>query len=99
MWQDPRRRTRRIDSFSQIEKSMKKKNRLAVDDNVTRIRKRYYKARRAGMSTADATAYANGPDSAEPSGPVSAQVELPALPVAADGGGDARLHLNNGSAS
>jgi len=74
-------------------------NHASVEEEVARIRVRFYKARRAGMSTADATAYANGPDSAEPSGPVSAQVELPALPVAADGGDDAQLHLNNGSGS
>ena len=52
-------------------------------DEVMRIRMRYNKALRAGMSNAEATAYANDPDLAEPSVPAGgARVELAAAPSA-----------------
>src|SRR5262245_32667178 len=50
-------------SLPQPEKTM-------TADEVMRIRTRYKEALRAGMSVAEATAYANGPDLAEPSVPV-----------------------------
>src|SRR5215470_8436212 len=54
-------------------------------DEVMRIRTRYKEALRAGMSNAEATAYANGPDSAESSVPASdAEVKSAAAPLAAD---------------
>src|SRR5947208_13940083 len=76
-----------LGSLSQSEESMTR-------DEVMRIRMRYKKALRVGMSNAEATAYANGPDLAEPSFPAGgAQVELAAAPSAADGSGVAQLHL------
>jgi predicted phage terminase large subunit-like protein len=51
-----------LDSLPQSETSMTEKDRSAVDDEVTRIRMRYHEALRAGMSIAEATAYANGPE-------------------------------------
>ena len=61
-------------------------------DEVMRIRMRYNKALRAGTSIAEATAYANGPDLAEPSVPTGgAQVELAAAPPAANGCGGPHL--------
>ena len=51
-------------------------------DEVMRIRLRFNKALRAGMSNAEATAYANGQDLAEPFAPAGgAQVESAAAPV------------------
>jgi hypothetical protein len=61
-------------------------------DEVMRIRMRYNKALRAGMSVAEATAYANDPGLAEPSVPAGvAQVELAAAPPAANGRGGPHL--------
>ena len=69
-------------------------------DEVMRIRMRYNKALRAGMSIAEATAYANSPDLAEPSVPAGvAQVELAAAPPAANGCGGPHLSGDSESAA
>jgi predicted phage terminase large subunit-like protein len=69
-------------------------------DEVMRIRMRYNKALRAGMSIAEATACANGPDLAEPSVPAGvAQVELAAAPPAANGCGGPHLSGDSESAA
>src|SRR5213080_222141 len=82
-----------LGSLSQSEESMTR-------DEVMRIRMRYKKALRVGMSNAEATAYANGPDLAEPSVPAGgAQVELAAAPSAADGSGGPQPHLAGDSES
>jgi hypothetical protein len=69
-------------------------------DEVMRIRMRYNKALGAGMSIAEATAYANSPDLAEPSVPAGvAQVELAAAPPAANGCGGPHLSGDSESAA
>jgi predicted phage terminase large subunit-like protein len=63
-------------------------------DEVMRVRTRYKEALRAGMSVADATAYANGPDLAEPAVPAGgAQVESAAAPSATNECGGGQPHL------
>ena len=49
---------------------------IQSEDDVMRIRERYKNALRAGLSTAEAIAYANGSDPTEPWAPVPAQPEL-----------------------
>jgi len=49
-----------LDSLPQSQPSMAEKHPGAADPEAARIRERYLKARRAGMSIAAATAYANG---------------------------------------
>jgi predicted phage terminase large subunit-like protein len=76
-----------LGSLPQSEESM-------TEDEVTRVRQRHLKALRCGMSNAEATAYANGPDLAEPSVPAGgARVELAAAPSAPDGCGGPQSHL------
>jgi hypothetical protein len=63
-------------------------------DEIMRIRMRYSKALRAGMSIAEATAYANGSDLAEPLAPAGgAQVESAATASAGDGCGGPQPRL------
>jgi predicted phage terminase large subunit-like protein len=82
-----------LGSLPQSEKAM-------TEDEVTRVRQRHLKALRCGMSNAEATAYANGPDLAEPSVPAGgARVELAAAPSAADGCGGLQSHLVGDRAS
>ena len=69
------------------------------EDEIMRIRMRYHKAVRAGLSVAEASAYANGSDPAEPGAPVPAQVELMAAPATAHGNSDEQLQSANGSAA
>jgi len=69
-------------------------------DEVMRIRMRYNKALRAGMSNAEATAYANDPDLAEPFATAGgAQVELANAPSAANGCGGPHLAGDGESAA
>src|SRR5258706_12734126 len=68
----------------------------SVEDEVNaRIRMRHLEALRAGMSNAEASAYANDPNSAELSVPAPAQVELTAAPLS----GAAQLNSGRGSKS
>ena len=74
---------------------MSENHRCSVEDEVTCIRMRHLEALRAGMSNAEASAYANDPNSAELSVPASAQVELTAAPLS----GAAQLNSGRGSKS
>jgi predicted phage terminase large subunit-like protein len=70
-----------------------------ADDGARRIRARYVKALRGGMSTAEASAYANGLEPVEHSISVSDPVELAAAESTASDSGDAHLDLARGSGS
>jgi predicted phage terminase large subunit-like protein len=66
---------------------MSKIRNFAAEEEVRRVRARYFEALRAGMSNAEASAYANNPDSIKLPVAVPAQVELPAAPPAFNGSG------------
>jgi hypothetical protein len=57
---------------------------IQSEDDILHIRERYHSALRAGLSTADATAYANGSDPTEPwapvTGPPKSMAELATVP-------------------
>jgi predicted phage terminase large subunit-like protein len=66
-----------------------------IDNDVIRVRARYRQALRAGMSIAEATAFANGVEPEETISP-DAPVELAAAGSTAGDGADAPLNLNRG---
>jgi hypothetical protein len=74
-------------------------NHYSDEDEVMRTRMRYLAALRAGMSIAEASAYANNPNSAELCFPAPAELEPTAAPPLANGSGAARLNSSEGSAS